>query len=90
MRRLVSIILVLTGLFTIITGIWNFFPPFNKSFSPGHAVSACIFGSLCVIHFWLNWKSICKYLKGLGWKWLWVVSGLLAIIIVGIIPLLRM
>jgi hypothetical protein len=89
MRRIVSIILFLTGLFTIITGIWNFFPPFDKSFSPGHAIGACIFGILCVVHVWLNWKSITKYFKGLGWKWLLVAPGLFAIIIVGIIPLLR-
>jgi hypothetical protein len=90
MRRIVSINLILTGLFTMVTGIWNFFPPFSKSFSPGHAVVACIFGSLCVIHAWLNWKSIWKYLQGLGWKWLLVATGLLATVLVGIIPLLRM
>jgi hypothetical protein len=89
MRRIVSITLVLTGLFTIITGIWNFFPPFINSFSPGHAVVACIFGSLCVIHAWLNWKSIRKYLNGLRWQWLLVAAGLIASVMVGIIPLLR-
>jgi hypothetical protein len=90
MRSAVSIILVITGLFTIITGIWNFFPPFNKAFSPGHAVGACIFSSLCIIHAWLNWKSIWRYLMGLGWKWLLLASGLTAIVMVGIIPFLRM
>jgi hypothetical protein len=90
MRRTVSIILAISGLFTVITGIWNFFPPFNESFSPGHAFGACIFGSLCIVHAWLNWKSILRYLKGLGWKWLLVASGLIATIMVGIIPLLRM
>jgi hypothetical protein len=89
MRRTVSIILVLTGLFTVITGIWNFFPPFSKSFSPGHAVVACVFGVICVVHAWLNWKAIRKYLQGLGWKWLLVGSGLIASVMVGIIPLLR-
>lgn len=89
-RSTVSIILVITGLFTIITGIWNIFPPFNNSFSPGHAVGACIFSSLCIIHACLNWKSIWRYIKGLGWKWLLVASGLIATVMVGIIPLLRM
>jgi hypothetical protein len=89
LRRTVSIILVITGLFTIITGIWNFFPPFNESFSPGHAFGACIFSSLCIIHAWLNWKSIRSYLKGLGWKALLFASGLLVIVVVGIFPLLR-
>jgi hypothetical protein len=88
-RRLVSILLVITGSFTIITGIWNFFPPFNNTFSPGHAVGSCIFSSLCIFHAFLNWKSIWRDLKGLGWKWVLVASGLIATIIVGIIPLLR-
>jgi hypothetical protein len=74
----------------MITGIWNFFPPFNKSFSPGHAVGACIFGSLCIIHMGLNGKSIWKYLKGLGWKWLFVACAFVAIAMVGIIPFLHM
>ena len=90
MRRAVSVVLVVTGLFAAVTGIWNFFPPFNKSFSPGHAIGASIFGALCVIHVWLNWKSIVKYLRGLGWWWLLVAIGLIATVMVVIIPIIRM
>jgi len=41
MRRAVSVALVVSGLFSAVTGIWNFFPPFSESFSPGHAIGAC-------------------------------------------------
>ena len=90
MRRAVSIMLVVTGLFSAVTGIWNFFPPFSESFSPGHAIGACIFGILCVIHVWLNWKPIVKYLKNLGWWWILVAAGLIATVLVVVIPIIRM
>ena len=90
MRRAISIMLVVTGLFSVVTGIWNFFPPFSESFSPGHAIGACIFGTLSVIHVWLNWKPILRYLKNLGWWWILVAAGLIATVMVVIIPLIRM
>ena len=90
MRRAVSIMLVVTGLFSAVTGIWNIFPPFSESFSPGHAVGACLFGVLCVIHVWLNWKAIMKYLKNLGWWWILVAAGFIATVMVIVMPLLRM
>jgi len=90
MRRVVSVALVVTGLFSAVTGIWNFIPPFSESFSPGHAVGSCIFGILCVIHIWLNWKSILRYLKTLGLWWILVAAGLIATVVIIIIPLLRM
>ena len=90
MRRAVSIMLVVTGLFSAVTGIWNIFPPFSESFSPGHAVGACLFGVLCVIHVWLNWKPIMKYLRNLGWWWIFVGLGLIATVMVVIVPLVQM
>jgi len=90
MRRTVAVLLVVVGLFTAVTGIWNFFPPFNLSFSPGHAVGACIFGALCIIHLWLNWKSIFRHFRGLGWWWLLVVLGFIAVVVVVIMPIIRL
>ncbi len=90
MRRAVSVMLVVSGLFSAVTGIWNFFPPFSESFSPGHAIGACMFGTLCIIHVYLNWKSILRYFKSLGLWWLLVALGLIATMMVVIIPLLRM
>ena len=89
MRRPISVALVVTGLFSVVTGAWNFFPPFSESFSPGHAIGASIFGALCVVHVYLNWKPILKYLKSLGWWWILVALGLIATIMVVIIPLIR-
>jgi len=60
-RRTIAVLLVVVGSFTAVTGIWNFFPPLSLSFSPGHAIGACIFGALCITHVWLNWKSILRY-----------------------------
>ena len=90
MRRPISVMLVVSGLFSAVTGIWNFFPPFSESFSPGHAIGACIFGALCVVHVWLNWKPIVKYFKALRWWWIPVALGLIATVMVIIIPFLRM
>lgn len=90
MRYAISVALFVTGLFTAVTGIWNFFPPFSLSFSPGHAVGACIFGILCVVHVWLNWKTIVKYFKRLRWWWILVALGLVATVMVIIMPLIRM
>ena len=90
MRRAISVSLVVVGLFSVVTGIWNFFPPFSESFSPGHAIGASIFGALCIIHVWLNWKPILKYLKALGWWWILVTLGLIATVMVIVIPLVRM
>ena len=90
MRRAVSVALVVTGLFSAVTGIWNFIPPFSESFSPGHAIGACIFGVLCVIHIWLNWKSILRYFKALKWWWIIVALGLIATVMVVVLPLIMM
>ena len=89
MRRVTGILLVIVGLFTAITGIWNFFPPFSSSFSPGHAVGACVFGVLAVIHVYLNWKAILRYFRGLGWWWLPVAASLIAIVVIVIVPIIR-
>ena len=88
-KRIVSISLILSGLYTAVTGVWNFFPPFSESFSPGHAVGACIFCVICIIHIWLNWKSLIQYFKELGWWWCPIIVGLIAIILIIILPFLR-
>ena len=90
LRRVTSLALVVVGLFSVVTGIWNFFPPFSESFSPGHAAGACVFGALCIFHVWLNWKSIVRYFATLGWWWILVGLGLLATVLVVVIPIVRM
>ena len=85
MRRVISLALVIYGLLTIATGIWNFFPPFNTMFYVQHVINSCIFGSLLIIHVILNMKSITRYIKGLGWWWILVSLGVLLTIWLGII-----
>ncbi|MFC1993382.1 hypothetical protein ACFLV3_06225 [Chloroflexota bacterium] len=89
MRRVISVVMVLAGLFAIMTGIWNFFPPFSLSFSPVHAIGATVFGSICIIHVWLNWKSVLRYFRGLGWWWLPVGLGFIAIGVLAILPVIH-
>ena len=90
LKKATSLGLVVVGLFSLVTGVWNFFPPFSESFSPGHAVGACLFGALCILHVWLNWKSIVRYFASLGWWWIFVALGLVATALVIVIPLVRM
>lgn len=90
MRRVISLSLFVTGLFSAVTGAWNYFPPFSESFSPGHAIGASLFGVLCIIHVWLNWKPILRYLKDLRWWWIFIGLGITATVLVIVIPLVRM
>ena len=86
LKRFVSIALVIFALFTAVTGIWNFFPPFRDSFSPGHAFGACILCVIWIIHIWLNWKSLKHYFRGLGWWWILVLLCFILIISMILIP----
>ncbi len=80
MRRGISIAMVVSGLIVMLTGIWEFFPPFSDVFYPFHAANACIFAVLIIIHVWLNWKPLLKYFKKLGWWWVLVGLGFAEII----------
>lgn len=83
MRRVAGIIMVLFGLATVITGIWNYFPPLDTTFFPPHAITSFVFGVFLIIHVCFNVKPILRYFKGLGWWWIPVFLGFLAIIWAG-------
>lgn len=85
MRRIIGILMVIFGLTAALTGIWEFFSPFNTTFYAPHVINACIFGLLAAVHIWLNRKPVFRYFKGLGWRWVLVGLGLAAIIWLGII-----
>jgi multisubunit Na+/H+ antiporter MnhB subunit len=89
-RRAITISVVLTGLFTVFSGFWNFFPPYDSEFSPGHAVGASVFGVLALAHAWLNRRPIRQYFRGLGWWWAVVGLGFAALIPLLLVPVLRM
>ena len=80
MRRVIGIAMVVFGLNMAITGIWNFFSPFNTIFYIPHAINACIFGALAVIHVILNRKPLLQYFKRLGGRW--VLFGILFFLII--------
>ena len=73
MKRGIAIAMVLFGTWAAISGISQFFPPFDTMFDPGHVVSACIFALLLSTHVWLNRKPVVRYFKGLG-RW-WILIG---------------
>ena len=73
MRRVIGIAMVIAGVWAVISGISQFFPPFDMLFDIGHVVSACIFAALVITHVCLNAKTIGKYFKGLG-RW-WILIG---------------
>jgi hypothetical protein len=80
MKRGICIAMVVSGLIVMLTGIWEFFPPFNDVFYIFHAANSCIFVVLVLIHVWLNWKQLLKYFTRLGWWWLLVGLGFAEII----------
>ena len=85
MRRGIGIAMLISGLATVLTGIWDFFPPFNTVFYHHHATNASIFGILAAIHLWLNRKPVLRYFKGLGWWWILVGLGFVLVSWLGII-----
>jgi len=85
MRRGISIAMVIFGLAVVITGIWNWFPPFDTMFFPPHAISSFVFGLLAIVHIWLNWKPLVRCFKGLGRWWILVGLGYALVIYMGII-----
>ena len=80
MRRVIGIAMVVFGLNMVITGIWNFFSPFNTIFYTPHVANACIFGALAIIHVILNRKPLLQYFKRLGGRW--TLVGILSFFII--------
>ena len=80
MRRVIGIAMVVFGLNMAITGIWNFFSPFNTIIYIPHVVNSCIFAALAITHVILNRKPLLKYFKNLGKRW--VPVGILFFLII--------
>ena len=80
MRRGISVAMVVFGVWTAVTGIWQVFPPFDTGVEPVHIIPAFCFGVLAVIHVVLNWKPLSRYFRGLGWRWALVGLGVLGIL----------
>jgi uncharacterized membrane protein YfcA len=62
MKRIVVLLMVLFGLFTVISGIVGAL--LHLSLPVAHIVTASIFAILCLIHMGFNRKAIAKYIKG--------------------------
>ena len=85
MKRFIGIGMVIFGLAAALTGIWNFFPPFNTIIYTPHIISSYVFGVLAVIHVCLNRKPIAQYFKKLGRRRVLVGLGFAAVAWLGII-----
>jgi uncharacterized membrane protein (DUF441 family) len=71
LRSIVTISLSILGIWTIITGIMD---------SDIHIFAACVLLVVICIHIWLNRNSFLQRFKGLGWKWILITTGILAVI----------
>ena len=80
MRRGIGIAMAIFIVWSVVTGIWQLFPPYDEGVEPLHIVPAFPLAVLICIHVWLNRKPLVRYFQGLGWKWLWVVLGVLCIL----------
>ena len=80
MRRGISIAMVIFGTGAVLSGIRQFFPPFDTMFDFAHVTLACIFAILTGIHAWLNRRPLLRYFKRLRWWWILVGLGILSII----------
>ncbi len=85
MRRGISVTMVIFGLGAALTGIWQFFPPFNRGIDPPHIIFAFPFGILIILHTWLNRKPVLRYFRRLGWWWVVVSLGFILVIWAGIV-----
>jgi len=89
MRRTITILLVLFGLNEILSGIKHIpipcFEALSEHFDLGHAICGGIFMILIAIHVWLNRKPLFRYFSNLGWWWLPVGLGFVAVIWGGVV-----
>jgi len=74
MRHAISISMLLSGIWTVLTGITQ----------QHHELPAIIFTILFCIHIYLNRKPLLVYFKGLRWKWLPVGLGMIIILVTSI------
>jgi hypothetical protein len=71
MKNFVTIALSMLGIWTMLTGIMD---------SDFHIFAALALTGILCIHIWLNRKLFFQRFKGLGWSWVLVGLGMLAII----------
>jgi hypothetical protein len=70
LKSIIIITLCILGMWTIVTGILD---------SDIHIFAACASIAVMCIHLWLNRKPFLQRFKGLGWKWMLIVLGMLAV-----------
>ena len=63
MRRVIVLLMLFTGLLTVIIGIAELSPR-HHGLPVHHIVVASTFATLCLIHIFLNRKAIVKYITG--------------------------
>ena len=88
MRRVSVVLMALSAVLVIITGIGESFPPHNGS-AGHHLAAAVLFLAAVCIHGWYNRKAILNNFSGLGWRWA-VIAGCLVLALIAGAALDRM
>jgi hypothetical protein len=81
MRRIISIIMSLTAVLTMISGIGEAISQHAGTSSPHVAVSVLFFLTAC-IHGWFNRRILLKYFSGPVWKW-----GIIIVVIIVVLAI---
>jgi hypothetical protein len=88
LRRAIGILLIIFTSLVVLGAVRNLplpqFASFSRQFDIGHAVSGGIFVILLGIHLWLNRKPLARYFSQLGWWWVLVGLGFVAVVWGGI------
>jgi hypothetical protein len=81
MRRISVIVMALTSIFVIGTGIGE--SDTARTVLPGHHIAAAsLFFLAACVHCWCNRKAIVKYSVDFGWRWAPIVVGCLLLVLV--------
>ena len=80
-RSFVNIALVITGIFTLATGVFLFFHIKSHLIVHVHEIASLFFVMACLLHAIMNWKPLLHSMKGRLPSWAVVV--LLAVTVLG-------
>lgn len=90
-RRVISVSLLLIGVFAMVSGIWGLLLPRGSFALPAHVAAGSVFGLLSLAHVRYNLNAIRLYLRDLGWSpALLKLLIAAAIALVLLVPILRL
>jgi hypothetical protein len=81
-RNISVIVMALSAVLVILTGIGEAFPSHTGPASHHIAAASLFFAASCV-HGWGNRKTVTKYFRGLGWRWAIIAGCFITVLVVG-------